>query len=101
MPRNQQVRGAREFLEPGLARHQNQQCPTVNVTLFVSGIFPGIERIMFQKLFKSAAIAVLGSASDVGKSVVAAGLCRLLADAGLDVVPFKAQNMANQAGVTA
>lgn len=48
----------------------------------------------------AAAIAVLGSASDVGKSVVAAGLCRLLADADLDVVPFKAQNMANQAGVT-
>jgi len=46
------------------------------------------------------AIAVLGSGSDVGKSLVAAGLCRLLKDAGLDVAPFKAQNMANQAGVT-
>ena len=46
------------------------------------------------------AISVLGSGSDVGKSLVTAGLCRLLADAGLDVVPFKAQNMANQAGVT-
>src|SRR5512133_115852 len=46
-------------------------------------------------------LAVLGSASDVGKSVVAAGLCRLLADAGFRVAPFKAQNLANQAGVTA
>jgi adenosylcobyric acid synthase len=46
------------------------------------------------------AIAVLGSGSDVGKSLVAAGLCRLFRDAGLDVAPFKAQNMANQAGVT-
>jgi adenosylcobyric acid synthase len=47
------------------------------------------------------AIAVLGSASDVGKSLVAAGLGRLLADAGFAVAPFKAQNMGNQAGVTA
>jgi adenosylcobyric acid synthase len=46
------------------------------------------------------ALAVLGSASDVGKSVVTAGLCRLLSDAGFRVAPFKAQNMANQAGVT-
>ncbi len=46
------------------------------------------------------AISVLGSASDVGKSLVSAGLCRLLTNAGFDVAPFKAQNMANQAGVT-
>lgn len=46
------------------------------------------------------ALAVLGSASGVGKSLVTAGLCRLLRDAGCDVAPYKAQNMANQAGVT-
>ena len=53
------------------------------------------------RIATSSAIAVLGSASDVGKSLVSAALCRLLTDAGYDTVPFKAQNMANQAGVTA
>jgi adenosylcobyric acid synthase len=45
-------------------------------------------------------LAIFGTSSDAGKTTVAMALCRIFADRGIKVAPFKAQNVSNNSAVS-
>ncbi len=67
----------------------------------ITSALTGTETIGRKKKPHTPAIMIVGTTSDSGKSVVAAGFCRLMARKNLKVAPFKAQNMALNSYVTA
>lgn len=56
--------------------------------------------VMLTRQSPAKCLSILGTGSDVGKSIVVSALCRIFNDLGFSVAPFKAQNMSNNSSVT-
>ena len=67
------------------------------LTVFERFFLPGRKQA---RVRKSRSIMFQGTCSDAGKSILTAGLCRILRQDGIRVAPFKAQNMSLNSFVT-
>ncbi len=83
-------RAATDRLIPELAKWQAAH----RIRREMPNLLTGAKRSLAKTLM------IQGTASNVGKSTVTAGLCRVFAQEGLRVAPFKAQNMALNSYVT-
>jgi adenosylcobyric acid synthase len=99
-PRGYQVKGERlkEKGEPPVALLAPGQGET-NVPSQLPAVSSSQSPVSSPR-FSSRALMICGTGSDVGKSVLAAGICRLIRQRGLTVAPFKSQNMALNSAVT-
>jgi adenosylcobyric acid synthase len=78
-------------------RTQEENARLVDACARFSGIIKA-PAVVLKK--QTPALMIQGTCSSAGKSVLAAGLCRILLEDGFDVAPFKAQNMSNNSAVT-
>lgn len=77
------------------------EAETERILAALAAVLDRADAPSFRPRRKTPALMIQATGSNAGKSVLCAGLCRVLARRGLRVAPFKSQNMSLNSGVTA